>query len=183
MRIAAILAALAAVLAAQQEADLEREYKPVADREVIAYVNGIARRLVARPAEVRVLDTTESRAGAFRHGYVYLSAGLIQRAATEGELAAVLAHELAHAAAPDVFQFPFGLCARFQPDPTLAPLALKPRIEQSETDADRRARQYLAAAGYDPSLAEAAFRTLRRPSLRPRPPAPGRLGEIQARLK
>jgi predicted Zn-dependent protease len=200
MRVAGMALLLAAFAPARPQADLEREYKAVGDREVVDYVNGIAKRLTSAPAEVRVLDTAESRAGAFPRSYVYVSTGLIERAATEAELAAVIAHDLAHAAAPEALrttgrvngvgnplivdvQFPFGLCARFQPERTLAPIGLKPLIEESEKGADQRARDSLAKAGYDPSLVATAFASLRRPSLRSRPLAPGRLGEIQARLK
>jgi predicted Zn-dependent protease len=74
----------------------------VDDRPLQLYVNKVGRWLAAhseRPAldwHFAVLDTENINAFAAPGGYIFLTKGLLDRLASEAELAAVLAHEMAH---------------------------------------------------------------------------------------
>jgi predicted Zn-dependent protease len=85
-------------------AQVERQMRIVRDPAVTAYVDGIGQRL-ARYApgpqfqyRFRVIDSPEMNAFALPGGYIYLNRGVIENAQNEGEVAGVLAHEIAHVA-------------------------------------------------------------------------------------
>src|SRR4026209_1971954 len=89
----------------RQAADqAERQLRLMRDGSVEAYVNAIVRRLAARvpgprfPYQARVVDATEINAFSLPGGYIYVNRGLIQAVRSEDELAAVIAHEMAHVA-------------------------------------------------------------------------------------
>jgi len=81
-----------------------REVRLVADERVNDYVGRVGARLAAHapgygfPYQFAVVDAHEVNAYAFPGGYVFVNAGAIRAAQSEGELAAVLAHEIAHVA-------------------------------------------------------------------------------------
>lgn len=85
-------------------AQVERQMPVVRDSAVTAYVDGIGQRL-ARYApgprfqyRFRVIDSPEMNAFALPGGYIYLNRGVLENAQNEGEVAGVLAHEIAHVA-------------------------------------------------------------------------------------
>jgi predicted Zn-dependent protease len=87
---------------AAQEA--ERQLPMLRDGMSESYVNAIVQRL-ARVApgprfeyRARVVNTSDINAFALPGGYVYVNRGLIAAVRNEGELAGVLAHEMAHVA-------------------------------------------------------------------------------------
>ena len=74
------------------------------DPEVAIYVTKLAERIAGHsdlriPVHVAVLDNDEINAFALPGGYLFVNRGLIEKAETESELAGVIAHEIAHAAA------------------------------------------------------------------------------------
>jgi len=85
--------------------EVEKQSKVVSDPEVQSYVDGIGRRLLtgARAVEFaytfKVVKDDSVNAFAIPGGHVYVNSGLIKAAASETELAAVMAHEINHAVA------------------------------------------------------------------------------------
>lgn len=91
-----------------QEASKEiRQQLPILnDDEVTSYVEGVGRRLVnAIPAGLRhpefhytfeVVNVREINASALPGGPMFVNRGMVETAATEGEIAGVMAHELSH---------------------------------------------------------------------------------------
>jgi beta-barrel assembly-enhancing protease len=91
-------------LGQQAAADAERQVPMLNDRSVTSYVNSIVSRLARvaphrdYPYQAKVVNSSDINAFALPGGFVYVHRGLIQAARTEGELAGVLAHEMAHVA-------------------------------------------------------------------------------------
>ncbi len=147
---------------------------------VEAYVRTVGQR-VARftprrelPYRFAVLDTADVRAFALPGGLVYLTRGLLASLKTEAQLAAALAHQLAHINARHVVRSLCGKCGkallldavaaaqlttagRAAPKPTETLARLAEAIHEHEYDADTEAAadrlglDYLVAAGYNPS--------------------------------
>jgi predicted Zn-dependent protease len=88
----------------QSAAQAERQLRLLNDRSVDEYVNDVVARLAgdipgARyPYQIKTVNSSEVNAFALPGGYMYVNRGLIEAASTEGELASVLAHEMAHVA-------------------------------------------------------------------------------------
>ena len=147
---------------------------------VEAYVRTIGQR-VARstprrelPYRFAVLDTADVRAFALPGGLVYLTRGLLASLETESQLAAALAHQLAHINARQVVRSLCGECGKAllldavaaaqltaagsdarRRTETLARLAevIHEHGYDADTEAaaDRLGLDYLVAAGYNPS--------------------------------
>lgn len=74
------------------------------DEEIEKYVQNLAEYIAKNsdlrvPVKTHILLTDEINAFALPGGFLYVNTGLIQEADTESELAGVMAHEIAHAAA------------------------------------------------------------------------------------
>jgi predicted Zn-dependent protease len=88
----------------QSAAEAERQLPLVRDAAVERYLGRVVRRLAdeapgARyPYVVRAVDSDEINAFALPGGFLYAHRGLVQATRSEGELAGVLAHEIAHVA-------------------------------------------------------------------------------------
>ena len=106
---AASLSALALIsveqeidLGRQAQAEVRRQVPEVRDRTVASYVSGIGRRLSAQargpryPYSFTVANQREINAFALPGGPVWVHRGAIAAARNEAQLAAVLAHEIAH---------------------------------------------------------------------------------------
>jgi len=84
--------------------EAERQLPILRDRSIEAYVNAIGRRLAAvapgakYPYQFKVVNASDINAFALPGGYLYLNRGLIEAARNEGQLAGVMAHEMAHVA-------------------------------------------------------------------------------------
>src|SRR5438552_6269557 len=84
--------------------DAERQLPMLRDGTTEGYINAIVQRLAAVapgprfPYRARVVNAAEINAFALPGGYVYVNRGLIEAVRNEGELAGVLAHEMAHVA-------------------------------------------------------------------------------------
>jgi len=85
-------------------AEAERQLPILHDRTVEAFVNAVGKRLAAAapgadyPYQFKVVNASDINAFALPGGYLYLNRGLIEAAKTEGQLAGVMAHEIAHVA-------------------------------------------------------------------------------------
>lgn len=88
----------------QSAAEAERQLPILRDRSIEAFVDGIGRRLAAvapganYPYQFKVVNASDINAFALPGGYLYLNRGLIEAAENEGQLAGVMAHEMAHVA-------------------------------------------------------------------------------------
>lgn len=155
-----------------------REVRLVRDERVTAYVRRVGARLAARapgyefPYQFAVIDAPEVNAFAFPGGYVFVNAGAVAAARDEGELAAILAHEISHVAlrhgtnqASKAYVARAGLgvldsltggrgselgraAAAF--GGAGADLIFHNFGRSSETEADLEGARLMAAAGYDP---------------------------------
>jgi predicted Zn-dependent protease len=142
--------------------DFEQTVQMVDDSEVNGYIGRIAQRLARvaglDSAAIKIVNTWGANARVFPGGFVYLDAGLVLRQATDGDLAAAIAHLLAHATFPPrkagTASVPLWFsCARF------GPAGLRPAhySQQDEQDADRLAKKYVEEAGYDTSVLDPEF--------------------------
>jgi hypothetical protein len=95
-------------LGRQAAAEAERQFPIMRDEEVASYVERIGQRLVQsipQPFQhrefsyyFRVINARDINAFALPGGPMYVNRGMIEAARTEGEMAGVMAHELAHVA-------------------------------------------------------------------------------------
>ena len=91
-------------LGKQLAQEIERQAKFVSSPAPAEYVNRLAQNLARNsdlrvPVTARLIDSGEVNAFALPGGFLFINSGLILAAETEAELAAVMAHELAHIAA------------------------------------------------------------------------------------
>ncbi|HEX6086280.1 MAG TPA: M48 family metallopeptidase [Thermoanaerobaculia bacterium] len=91
-------------IGAQSASEAERQLPILNDREVENYVNSIGQRLAKNAGgpqfqyRFRVVNASDINAFALPGGYIYLNRGIIDNSRNEGEVAGVLAHEIAHSA-------------------------------------------------------------------------------------
>ena len=84
--------------------EVDRQLPMVRDAAVERYVSDVGRRLAAAapgakyPYEFKVANLSDINAFALPGGFLYVNRGLIEAVTAEGELAGVLAHEIAHVA-------------------------------------------------------------------------------------
>jgi predicted Zn-dependent protease len=85
--------------------EIEKQHKIVRDPEVQGYVEGVGRKLLTGvrtrdfPFTFQVVQDDSVNAFAIPGGHTYVNTGLIKAAASETELAAVMAHEMNHVVA------------------------------------------------------------------------------------
>jgi predicted Zn-dependent protease len=168
----------------QAAADAERQLPMVRDDSVEGYVNAIVDRLAeAAPGprfeyRARVVNAADINAFSLPGGFVYVNRGLIEAVRSEGELAGVLAHEMAHVAQRHGTsqvskaygaQLGVGLLAGLlggrdhrlgMGEQIVGSLGLNALFmkfsRNAENEADRVGAQMMARAGYNP-LAMASF--------------------------
>jgi len=168
----------------QAAQDAERQLPMLRDGTTEGYINAIVQRLAAVapgprfPYRARVVNAAEINAFALPGGYVYVNRGLIEAVRNEGELAGVLAHEMAHVAqrhgtsqATKAYgaQMGVGLLGSLlggrdrrlgvgeQIIGSLGLNALFMKFSRNaESEADRVGAQMMSRAGYDP-MAMASF--------------------------
>ncbi len=152
---------------------VEASTKLVTDTEITEYVNRIGQTLVRNsdsrvPFTIKVIDSNEVNAFALPGGFFYVDSGLILAAENESELAAVMAHEIAHVAArhatrnmtkqqiwnmasiPLMFVGGPAGYAIAEIASFAVPLSFLKFSRDAEREADMLGLQYDYAAGYDP---------------------------------
>jgi Zn-dependent protease with chaperone function len=88
----------------QSAAEAERQLPILRDASLDRYLNAVVRRLAAAapgakyPYRIRAVNSDDINAMTLPGGFMYVNRGLIEAARSEGELAGVLAHEVAHVA-------------------------------------------------------------------------------------
>ena len=153
--------------------EVEQSSRLITDPEVTAYVNRIGQNLVRNsdsrvPFTIRVIDSCEINAFALPGGFFYVDSGLILAADSEAELAAIMAHEIAHVAArhatknmtkqqiwnmasmPLMFVGGPAGYAIAEIANIAVPMSFLKFSRDSEREADMLGLQYDYAAGYDP---------------------------------
>ncbi len=167
-------------IGAQSAAEAERQLPLVRDAEVEAYVNRIGQKLAVNAGgpqfqyRFRVINASDINAFALPGGFIYLNRGIIENARNEGEVAGVLAHEIAHSAlrhgthqaskayaAQAGLQILGGLLGGKVGNNTAQILNVVGGVglnalflkfsRELETQADVRGAQILAASGYTPA--------------------------------
>lgn len=147
-------------------ADLDRRLAIVKDPQVQDWIDQLGHRLAAvttrpdLPWQFRVVNSNELNAFSLPGGYVYINKGLILLSDSEGEVAAALAHEMAHVTLRHAtnqlskgafWGGPFyGPYYGPPPGPGGYNLAFMRFGRTDETQADIVGTQTLAQAGYDP---------------------------------
>jgi len=125
---------------------LTEHYGEIKDPAEIAYMNSVVRRLSSAPSHYRrsypdtgfsvvILKTDSPLAFSAGGGLIAVSSGLIKSLATEGELAFVLSHEIAHEY--------LGHCSDTD-------RLTDEEVSQREEVADKMGLGIMAIAGYDP---------------------------------
>jgi hypothetical protein len=176
-------------IGAQSAQEAERQLPILNSSSVDSYVNNIGQRLAANAGgpqfqyRFRVVNASDINAFALPGGYIYVNRGIIENARNEGEVAGVIAHEIAHVAlrhgthqaskayaAQAGLQILGGLLGGKVGNNTaqilntvggvgLNALFLK-FSRELETQADVRGAQILAASGYTPADMVSFFRQL-----------------------
>ncbi|MEW5725224.1 MAG: M48 family metallopeptidase, partial [Thermodesulfobacteriota bacterium] len=157
----------------------------VDDPAVTAYVNGLGRKILARlgpqPFEYRffVIKSEAINAFAAPAGYVFLNSGTLVQLQTEGQLAAILSHEIAHVTGrhmarriennkklnwATVAGILAGTLLGGAPGAAVAMGSVGANMSaqlafsrEDEREADRKGLEYLQAAGYSPQDMAGAF--------------------------
>jgi predicted Zn-dependent protease len=196
---------------------VERSSKLVDDPVVTEYVNRLGQNLVRNsdakvPFTIKVIDSDVVNAFALPGGFFFVNSGLILRADSEAELAAVMAHETAHVAArhgtkdatkgqiaqlatiPLILLGPGGMAGYgiYQGLNVAIPLSFLKFSRGHEYEADYLGLQYMYKAGYDPNAFVTFFEKIeaeekRRPGtvstvFATHPPTPDRVAAIQKEI-
>jgi beta-barrel assembly-enhancing protease len=172
-------------LGKQLAEEVRRQAKVVEDPLISEYINRIGQNLVRNsdarvPFTFQVIEGNSPNAFALPGGYVFVYTALIKIADEEDELAAAMAHEIAHVAARHMTKqatksqiagiagIPVGVILGGGIGGAVArqginaglPAAFLTFTRKDESEADYLGVQYLYAAGYDPNGAISIFEKL-----------------------
>ncbi len=172
-------------LGKQLAQEVQRQAKLVEDPLISEYINRIGQNLVRSsdakvPFTFQLIEGDSPNAFALPGGYVFVYTALLKIAGEEDELAAAMAHEIAHVAARHMTRqatksqivnlagIPVGVILRggiggavIRQGANLGiPALFLHFTRQDESEADYLGVQYLYAAGYDPNGAISIFEKL-----------------------
>src|ERR1039458_3607493 len=172
-------------LGKQLAEEVQRQAKVVDDPLISEYINRIGQNLVRNsdakvPFTFQVIEGESPNAFALPGGYVFIYTALLEIADEEDELAAAMAHEIAHVAARHMTKqatksqmvnlagVPVGVilgggiggAVARQGAAAGLPAVFMHFTRQDEAEADYLGVQYLYAAGYDPNGAISIFEKL-----------------------
>src|SRR5262249_44945388 len=91
-------------LGSQSAAKVEQQLPMFSDAQAQRYVEALGSRLAAKapgakyPYRFRIVNLSDVNAFALPGGFIYVHRGLLEHVHSEGELAGVMAHEIAHVA-------------------------------------------------------------------------------------
>lgn len=137
--------------------------EPIHCPPIQEYVQSVGDRIAAvsdrpnLPYEFIVTDDLSTNASSFPGGKILITRGFLMELKSEAELAAILAHEIAHANLRHVAK---GLERRYLFDAVPGLFELMGELfdlahcRDEEYEADHYGVKYMAAAGYDPQAAE-----------------------------
>ena len=164
--------------------ELEQSVVLVQDPTVNEYVNRVGQNIVKNsdskiPFQIKVIDSDEINAMSLPGGFFYVNTGLIQAADEEAELAAVMAHEIAHVTARHSAEqqgkasfinilsipasiFTGGIVGAIvnQAAAIAIPTMFFKFGRNAEEEADWLGLQYMYKAGYDPGASVSFFEKL-----------------------
>lgn len=170
----------------QYAAELDRSAHFIKDPVIDEYVNRVGQNIVRNsdskvPFTIKVIDSDEVNAMSLPGGFLYVNTGLILAADNEAEMAAVLAHEVAHVAAhhamrertrmnyaqlgtlPLIFVgggYGYAAYGLYEAASIGIPLAFLKFSRDFERQADYLGVEYLYRAGYDPQAFISMFEKL-----------------------
>ncbi len=168
-------------LGKQLAAEVQKQAKVVDDPLIAEYVNRLGQNLVRNsdakvPFNFQVIEGEAPNAFALPGGFIFVYTGLMKIADEEDELAAAMAHEIAHVAArhmtcqatksqiAGIASLPasillggWGGYAARQAAGVAIPTAFLHFSRKDESEADYLGVQYMYAAGYDPNGAISIF--------------------------
>ncbi len=175
-------------LGRQAAAEAMKKMPLITDQSVVRYLEQIGGRLVAKsrgpdfPYEFHVVNSSDINAFALPGGPVFVNRGIFEYARNDGEVAGVVAHEIAHVvlrhgtsnmSKATVTQQGFGILGGLlgsmagkagglvqQASGMGAALVLLRNSREAETDADIYGAQILARAGFNPQDMIGFFETL-----------------------
>src|SRR5687767_11326191 len=169
--------------------EVEQQFPLMRDEQVQDYVERVGRRLVSSiPSQFqhpefqyyfKVVNARDINAFALPGGPMYVNRGMIEAAKSEGEMAGVMAHEIAHVALRHgtaqaskgqkygLLAGIAGIAGTILGGPGVGQLAQAPFAvyllkfsREYETEADILGAQIMAGAGYDPRDLANMFRTI-----------------------
>jgi predicted Zn-dependent protease len=136
-------------------AQMDGRSKAMDDGAVVLLVNRIVERLsrgvvLRHPLRLKLVESEEASMSALPGGILVFSSGAIARADSEAELAAEVAHQIAHFQEPLDLQPPTIIRPCVHDSTNILPSRILERAADRENDADLLAAGYLANAGYEP---------------------------------